>query len=287
MAVINLTNLNAVTFKILPSPGPTKNSEVHAKYLENGANTIKTTGTLPTGTPASPAEARLLTSITADNFITWSDGLGGTIWWWLEVTAGEGETTSLVDVSGIISSPDPDNILGKTVTFVGTGYSPTAPGIRADGSEVTSGPANQQVKRLIVAIGSKSFPVTSTAEAQGVRDWIAQFPNWSTTLVVTAKGATASLTLKKGQPVLKAMRTGGKFIVTAANNGDLATYGLQTVTALGNPSWWKPAGTIRAGQSVDLGLIDEYSALFVRYAPASPITTQGLKPKLKAPPVAD
>mgnify|MGYP001560228336 CR=1 FL=1 len=241
----------AVTIRVLPSFGPTQTSPQFAAYAADAVAKIKD-GTLPT-----------LMLVAPENLMTRSDGIG-TVWWWVDVTVGTGETISMEDISGLFTSSDSGNVLGKVVSLEGTAYSATAPGVRADGTEVTSGPSSQAVKRVIVGIGSKSFPVNSTQDEQQVRDYLNKFPGWRTTAMVTAKGASASFALSKSPPSLVATKVGGKFMVRAENNGDPAEYGLQKSSVLTGS--WNSAGTIRAGQTVDFGPATD-TALFVRYVP--------------------
>lgn len=263
-------NSQAATHKLLPSAGPTKSSQFFAAYAQNASDTIKATGTLPDGEPSSPTDARLLQDIMPENLMTHPDGIG-TIWWWEVLTAGEGETVALADISMVLSSSDPNNILGKTEAFSGTevGYSPISPGIRADGSEIISGPANQQAKRVIVGVGSKSFPVSSASSVQTVRNYLNSFPNWTITSMVTAKGATDTLTLalSKAPPRLIAQRSGARFLVIAEDNGDPTSYELQSATSLSS-AVWNPAGSISAGQTNDVtSSVQASSAFFIRLAP--------------------
>ena len=158
-------------------------------------------------------------------------------------------------------------MLGKVVSLEGTAYSPLAPGIRADGSEVTSGPANQQVKRVIVGIGSKSFPVSSSNDEQAVKDYLNQFPNWRMTAMVTAKETIVTVILSKAQPKLMAVVAGDRLMVSAEGNGDPVSYRVQSSPTLGPSAVWTAVGSIKAGQTVDLGPTSSGTALFVRYGP--------------------
>ena len=253
--VQTVTGATTIKIKVLPSFGPTQQASSFATYATDAVTAIKA-GTLP-----------VLKTVTPENLMTHPDGVG-TVWWWLDVTADLGETLSLADVSGLFTSSDSGNVLGKVVSLEGTAYSPLAPGIRADGSEVTSGPANQQVKRVIVGIGSKSFPVSSSNDEQAVKDYLNQFPNWRMTGMVSAKGVTTTVVLQKAPPKLMATMAGeGRlFMVSAEDNGDPMSYGIQSSLTLGSSEVWSSAGSIKAGQTLVLGQASG-TARFVRYAP--------------------
>ena len=256
LGLLGVASSWAAIIKVLPSFGPTQASPQFAAYAADAVVTIKATGTLSV----------LLSHVTPENLTTRSDGIG-TVWWWLDVTADLGETLSLADVSGLFTSSDSGNVLGKVVSLEGTAYSPLAPGIRADGSEVTSGPANQQVKRVIVGIGSKSFPVSSSNDEQAVKDYLNQFPNWRMTAMVTAKETIVTVILSKAQPKLMAVVAGDRLMVSAEGNGDPVSYRVQSSPTLGPSAVWTAVGSIKAGQTVDLGPTSSGTALFVRYGP--------------------
>jgi len=257
-------SVGGVTFLIVPRYGPPQNSVLFLPFASNVVATLKTVGTI---TDAHPMQR-----VTPEDLMTWADGSGGTIWWWLVAIADQGGTVSLANITATLSSSEPGNILGKTVTFGGAnvGYSALSPGIRANGSEVNSGPASEQVSRVIVGVGSKSFTVTSASDAQGVRNWVNQFPNWRTTCVVTAQGSSASFSLSKGPPGLKAMQVAGRFLVVAEDNGDPLSYGLQSSPVLGSSAVWSFAGTIKSRQTNDLGVINNERNLFIRYSSTPP-----------------
>lgn len=284
MGLAVFTGQAAIAVRIIPLFGPPQNAASYLGYATNAINLIKIDGVLPAGERTSPTDARLLQLVAPEDLMTttslpfyrgvfypvapWNNERGGTVWWWVEVIANEGETVSLADISIVLSSSDPGNVLGKTVAFNGTGvaYSSTALGIQVDGSEINSGPADQQVKRVIVGIGSKSFPVSSATDVQIIRDFLNQFTNWRTTSMVTVKGITNTLVLSRAPPILKAIKVGDRFLVIAENNGDPTSYGLQASATLGNSAVWNFVGTIQAGQTNDMVLVSSPS-LFVRYTP--------------------
>jgi hypothetical protein len=275
----------AITIRIIPSFGPPQNAASFFGYTTGAVNLIKNTSMLPAGERMSPNDARLIQYVVLENLMTttslpfylgifsptapWNNERGGTVWWWIEVTASEGETISLADVSVVLSSSDANNILGKTVSYSGPGiaYSPTSPGIQIDGSEIISGPANQQVKRVIVGAGSRSFSVNSSEGAQAVKNFLNQFANWRMISTVIAKGATNTCVLLRKPPVLRAMRLGNRFLVITESNGDPTNYELLQTSTLGVTAVWTYGGIIRSGQTNDAGSIQDHPVSFIRYAP--------------------
>ncbi len=245
----------AVTIKVLPSAGPTQASPQFATYAADAVTKIKA-GTLP-----------VLTTVTPEDLMTRPNGVG-TVWWWVDATAGPEETITLADISGLFTSSDSRNVLGKVISLEGTTYTSLALGIKTDGSEVTSGPANQQVKRVIVGIGSKSFPVSSSDGEQAVRDYLNGFSGWQMTAMVTVGKTTVTASLLKTPPKLTARVVGeGRLLmVTAEDNGDPNSYGLQSSLTIGSSATWIAAGSIKAGQTLILGPASS-TARFVRYAP--------------------
>lgn len=284
MGLAVFTGQAAIMIRIIPSFGPPQKATSFMGYATNAVSLIKTTSTLPVGERAYPMDAGLLQHVVPEDLMTtttvpfhrgvfspttpWNNERGGTIWWWVEITTSEEEEISLADISVVVGSSDPGNILGKTVSFDGAGvvYSSTSLGIQTNGLEITSGPASQQVQRVIVGIGSKSFPVSSMTDVQTVRDYIFQFSSWKTMIVVNTKGTSASLALFKLPPILRAIKSGDRFLVIAESNGDTMNYTLQTSAALSS-AVWNSAGRIQAGQTNDMGLIQDRPMFFIRYAP--------------------
>lgn len=281
LAMIIASASAAPTFKFFASVGGPQNAASYSGYTANAISTILATDTLPTGQRTGPTDARLIQHIVPQYLMTtvslpfywdsfspaapWSNERGGTIWGWEEITASPGETIALADVSGVITSSDSGNIVGKTYSFGSVNYSTTALGINLDGSQITSGPANQQVTgRIIVGIGYKSFPVSTSSDVQGVKNWIYSFTKWGITNVVTAKGASATFVLTTIPP-LTGFTAGGNFKVTAAPSDDPKSYALQSSTNLAT-GVWIPAGTIQAGHTNDFGsfILPQF---FVRIAP--------------------
>ena len=295
--VVTASSVSARTMKVIASFGPPSNAASYQGYLTNAVALIKATGTLPDGPRTSPTDARLLTTITPEDLMTsttpafyrgsfspvtpFENERGGTVFYWGVLTADPGETVALADMTFVISSSDSGNILGKTVSFNGSGvaYSATAPGIMLDGSMITSGSSTQQVNgRVIVGVASKSFTVNNADQVMGVVDFINQYSNWNLTVVMTSKGQVVSYPLFRIKPTLRGFISDGRYLVSAENNGDTMFYPLQSTLALGSNSVWSAAGSIRAGQTNDLGVVQGRATLFVRYSPSSPsITTQSYR----------
>lgn len=298
--LLSVDSSAAIVVRLLPIFGPPKNDPSFTAFMSNAVKTVKS-GFVSYGDRTGPTDVKLMQNIGANDLLTtatasfyrgvfnpagvWAGSRGGTVWWFVDATT-DGDNLSLADMTIILSSSDSDNVLRKTVSFtVGDAYSPFAPGIHADGSEVTSGPANQQVKRVIVAIGSPSFPVSNDSDVKAVGDYLNQFPNWRTTAMLSMRGTSTSASLSKGLPMLSAFRNpaNNHFIVKAEANGDTTTYNLQASTSLGKDGVWDKVGTIRAGETLDLGEV-KASTLFVQYMPR--LQTQSVS-KLPPPPVFD
>jgi hypothetical protein len=295
-------NVNAVKFEVRPSPGPLLTHPTFQAYGSNALSLIVSNQGFPMSERTSPTNVVLLGGINAEYLTVstttplyrgrfspaspWESYMGDTVWWWIEAYEEDNKTLSLSDISITISSSDTENVLGKTLSFNGTtqnAYSPLAIGVREDGSIITGGPSNQQAKRVIVAVGSRYFPVSSASEYLAVQNYLASFPNWSSTAVVTAKGETRTFVLAKTQPSLIAILNQGRFAVVAANTGDPTTYALQSTADLqGTNTLWTSIGTIRAGQTNEIVEVRGRSRLFVRYAPR--LSAQRLFP---APPTID
>ena len=248
------------TLKVIPSFGPALNSPDFPAYAANAKSKLKATGTLPKGTPSSPTDARLLERMTPENLMTWGNGTGGTVWWW-HIATGK---VSLGGIVVTLRSGDPGNILGKMVSFSGSSYSELAPGIRTNGSEITSGPASQEVEgRVIVGVGSKSFTVNSSADALEVRNWFFQFDKWSLSDEFSFGGKTETFVLRKTPPSVSSPQGGTGFIVIAENNGDPRSYGVQLAPTVDGP--WNSAGvSMKAGQQLNVAPYTDYPLRFAR-----------------------
>ncbi|MDP3962522.1 MAG: hypothetical protein Q8Q03_01495 [bacterium] len=276
------------TIKIIPSFGPPPYADSFAAYSTGAVNTVRSTGTLPFGIPSSPTEARQLSVLSIDDFLTipegsnipfyrrnfsptapWHNERGGTIWYWIDVEAATGKTISLVGIQATLSSIDPNNLLGKSVNFSTNGYGVATLGIMEDETLIQSGqPSSTQVKRVIVAIGSKSFPVKNMADIAIVDNYLAQFPSWGTTISVTAGSTTVSKTFLKGIalprliPTIAFVGRVKQFQVIAENTGSTNNFTLQSSTNLVN---WTDVSSIRAGQTN--GISSQLSYLFFRLRP--------------------
>ncbi len=161
---------------------------------------------------------------------------------------------------------------------LGTGdaYASGAQGVRANGEVVTSGPANEQLKRVIVAVAFKSFTVGSvssgnTLTPQQVRDYFAQFPGWKPKVSVLVKGVTKTLELPLGvnPPMLLASKTLDSMLRIVLQGGDPKPYRLQKANTIGGP-WVNiagDAGLISPGGHQDVAAFNSAPMLFVRLQP--------------------
>lgn len=218
------------TFVIVPTIGPVSSDPAFAAYAAARENELRTTGNSPSsiGYIASPANGLVLKA----------GQLGNIIWWWLKVTAAEGETISLADITGKLMSSDAGNSLGRNISFVGRSYAHLAFGIKADGTVVESGSSDQQVKTVVVGIGSQYFITSGPLDDLEIAGILAT-PNWQMTLEVNCSGGTKSVSLGLTPPVTPT-EFGIKF--TRLNNGQLkieptvaGVYKLQVATVPSGP----------------------------------------------------
>jgi hypothetical protein len=274
------------TVNVFSAVGPSKISPSYPAFMANAIASIKNTGTLPSGPRTSPTDAKLLVgSASAEDVMTsttvrsyrgalnpvapWDGEYGNTRWDFYDVSAGEG-LVSMADLTIVMVSSDTGNFLGKTTSFVGTFYASTAIGIRADGTVVDSGPATQEVKRVIVPIAWKSFSINSDAQVTEVRNYVQAFPNWNLQSTASVKGVVTPIQVgTPGRPKLTGIVESGKFFVVAESNGDTAEYNIELTDMFEGPStYWVTQGTIRAGQKKEIQTIGSIQeARFIRYVP--------------------
>lgn len=218
------------TFVIVPTIGPVSSDPAFAAYAAARENEVRTTGTSPSsvGHIASPANGLVLKAGQSGNIV----------WWWLKVTAAEGETISLADINGKLMSSDPGNVLGRNISFVGRSYAHLAFGIKTDGTVVESGSSDQQVKTVVVGIGSQYFISSGPLDDQEIASILATL-NWHMTLEVNASGGTKSVSLGLTPPVapsefsIKVTRlAGGQLKLEPTVAG---TYKLQSATVPSGP----------------------------------------------------
>ena len=281
-----IASASAVTIQVIPSDGGPQYANSFNPYGLDAIAQIEADGTLQSGPRSGPTEARFSPNLTIEGLMTtvpqmyfywgifnplapYNLEYGSTKWTWIVVTAGPGETVSLADLSVTISSSPQGNILGKTVSFSATNtYAPLAPGYLADGTKITSGPASQQVKKLIVGVGFKSFAMTSPTSVQDAKTWWYAHSDFDATVVATAKGQTTTFVLDRAKPRLTGFVSSGRFMVRAEANGDPNTYAVQSSTDFQN---WTMIESIRAGQTNNVSAILSGQSLFVRYASQPPI----------------
>jgi hypothetical protein len=272
--IIGLVTAQAAGFKveIVPSFGPVQSSPSFNAYAMAGVAALKDgTGVFPFTVRSGPTDVKGLTYVGPEDFMSssvafyrgafspvapWNSEKGGTVWWWLRVTATDEGTVSLADVVVKLSSFS-DNSLGKDTTFTSSSYTPTAIGITAGSQTISSGSASQQCKMVIVAVGSKSFPVASLSDVQVVQNYLAQFGNaWNTTCSVTVGTTTVTKVLgvvppsTTAIPKLAITRSPSVTSLVVESNGNPALFVLQATATLG--SAWIDSGTVSAGQSMTL-----------------------------------
>ncbi len=272
--IVGLVTVQAASFKveILPSFGPTQSSPSFSAYALGAVAILKDgVGIFPYTARVGPTDVRGLTHVSPEDFMSstvpfyrgvfsptapWNNEKGGTVWWWLRVTATDGGTVSLADVIVKLSSFS-DNSLGKDTTFVSSSYTPTAIGITAGGQTITTGSASQEARVIAVAVGSRSFPVGNLDDVQVVRNYQAQFGNaWNTTCSVTVGATTVTKVLGVVPPSTTAMpklaitRSPSATSLVVESNGNPALFVLQSTATIGGA--WVDGGTVSAGQSMTL-----------------------------------
>ncbi len=216
-----------------------------------------------------------LTKVTMDSF-TYSatdlaelGGKGGTIIWWIDVMAPEGQTISLDQVLVTITSRD--GALKKEQTFAGSSYTPFAVGyltddsVVADGKIITSGDASQKAKRIIIGVFSKAFPATNAAKVQEVRDYLSVYPDWFTTCTVGTTSKT--LTFTEPPPVVVTaipslfIRPGGtNTLLWAETNGYTGALAVQWST--NGATFYNSGMTLMSGGSLVVDTTAISSALY-------------------------
>lgn len=267
------TVFGAFDIKVTSSDGPTKNAPTLLKtYLENGLNQVKTTDTLPAGEKTSPTDARRIEYTAPERLMAspvdvpffrgsfspaaeWNGMRGEGAWIYVDVRVTDvspesTEMVTLAEIKGHMRSTDGNNnALGKTFTFEGTSYSSTAIGIRKDGTLITEGSATQPAKRIIVAVGSKSFLVTSTTEVEEVHDYLNNYPGWSLICKVEFRHSSKEVTLFRALPSLMASQQGDLLQVVASLTGDPNLYSLRGSPQVGTEAQWTVIGNLRQGET--------------------------------------
>lgn len=257
--------------EILPSFGPTQASPSFSAYALGAVAILKDgVGVFPYTSRVGPTDVRGLTYVSPEDLMSstvasyrgvfsptapWQNERGGTVWWWLRVTATDGGTVSLADVIVKLSSFS-DNSLGKDTAFTSSSYTPTAIGITAGGQTITTGSASQECRMLAVGIGSKSFPVANLSDVQVVQNYLGQFGNaWNTTCSVTVGATTVTKVLgvvppTAAMPKLAITRSPSVTSLVVESNGNPALFVLQSTVTIGGT--WVDSGTVSAGQSMTL-----------------------------------
>ncbi len=255
---------------LIPFEGSPKANAAFVDLMTVALNRYKSTGTLPTGSPTSLSDARRIDHITADSLMTstkifyqrsfspsgaWANGNGNTVW----IIAGASSKVGANDLSLSMFMADLDSndygnhSLRQHIAFTGNSYTSLAIGWRADGTQVTTGSADQLVAKVVVVIGFKSYDVETNDEVKQVGNYISGDYSVSIALSVgqSSKSLTVSLVtpIVLDRPVLRAGRVGGKpsLIVADDGRGNTEEYPL---LGSSNPSGpYQDAGVVRGGQS--------------------------------------
>ncbi len=159
-------------------------------------------------------------------------------------------------------SIDSGNLLGDSVNFIGLSYSLRAPGIKADGSTITSGPTSQKARMVMVLVRTRLFNGgdTQTGREQ-VRNWVNSFTPYTLTYTAQDIGddstkSTASIstgTQSFVQPRLAIMGHAGHAMLSAVNAETNATYVLLSRQSVASGAW-TPRGIVTPGTSLDIPL---------------------------------
>lgn len=258
------------TLEIFPSFGPPTYAASFLFYGTNAVATVRNLGSIPTGVRTTPTDVRLLQIPVVEDFLTtaptvpfyrgdfapqppWDKENGGLPWFWVLLKAASGKTVSMSSINATLNSTDPNNLLGKSVNFSTNGYGIAAWGVMPDGTLINQGqPSSTQVQRVIVGIGSKSFPVKNQGDIATVVNYLAPIPDWSEIITVSSGATVVSRNLRKGIPrpnLIPSIVFSGRekrFQVVAENTGLTGTFPLQYSINLTN---WVDVGTIAPGQT--------------------------------------
>ena len=104
-----------------------------------------------------------------------------------------GDTISLDSLQVTSASSSDGNYLGVTTTFTGLSYTPRAIAIQADGTVITSGPASQKGKRVIVFSQNKMFSADTQTALNNVQSWINYYNPYFLTYTVQVIGDNTTL----------------------------------------------------------------------------------------------
>lgn len=269
-----------VDIAIIPSVGGPQHAGSFGVYALNAVNNLRLTGTLPVGIVGSPTEAKMIEFLRPEDLMTsftsplyggvfnpatpFHNERGSTIWWWVVISSKTGgNTVSLDMINTSATSTDPQGTLRKETSLAGGSYSPIAIGIRADASIVDSGASSELVKKVVVGVGSKSYPVGNVADVTSVRDYMLQFGGFATTLEVTAGASTATKTLSlvAPRPTLVAKVVGGVPTFELTNNRNPDSFQVQLADQITGP-WVNHPTLLKAGDRIQFPAGD---VKFARY----------------------
>jgi len=258
-------NLSLVPFEGVPRFNP-----AFGGLIANAISAVRSTGTLPTGSPSSLTDPRRINHITYESLMTTPSGVsywngfnptgaftganGKTVWVLVRAKSKTGiNDVSLSMVSAKLRSQDGgNNSLGQDVAFTSNSYTTLSPGWRADGSMVTSGSSSQMVAEMIVVVGFKSYQVATEAEVQAVRNYVTG--DFAITFEATAGGTTKSFMLSLVPPTIATPRLfihkmGSVVHLGAETNGNTGTFVVQGAPTITGP--WSATGmSLVAGQQL-------------------------------------
>jgi hypothetical protein len=257
-----------VDISIVPSVGGPQHAGSFGVYALNAVNTIRLTDTLPVDVVGSATDAKMIEFLRPEDLMTsftaplyggvfnpstpFHNERGSTIWWWVVISSKTGgNTVSLDMINASATSTDPQGTLRKETSFASGSYSPIAIGVRADASIVVSGASSQLVKKVVVGVGSVSYPVGTVADVTSVRNYMLQFGGFATTLNVTAGASTATKTLSlvAPRPKLVAKVVNGVPGFELVNNRNPDSFQLQLADQITGP-WVNHPTLVKAGDRI-------------------------------------
>jgi hypothetical protein len=207
--------------------------------------------------------------------------LGGpSVWVVIDAQSMTGQNSVSLDSLQVTSVTSPDgNYLGVTTNFIGLSYSPRAIVIQADGTVITSGPASQKGKRVIVFSQNKVFSADTQSALNNVQSWVNFYSPYYLTYTVQVIGdnTTLSSTTVSTAPIV--FPSPKNLDVAIVNNGDGTVsvsvpnastnwfYQIWGSTSLGLPMpSWVFSGIVKGTNSIPI-TITPAGSMFYRSSP--------------------
>ena len=184
-----------------------------------------------------------------------------------------GNTISLDSLQATsVSSPD-GNYIGATTTFTGLSYTLRAVAIQAGGTVITSGPASQQGKRVLVLVQNKMFSANTQSGLDDTQNWVNYYSpyDWTYNVQVIGDSTTLSTTTVSTAPLdiaasfkLAIMPNGtGSKLVSIPNATTNWSYQIWSTPSLKTPVSWQFAGIVNGTNAIPI-VITSASMMFYR-----------------------